>query len=177
MNAFWLAPHNFILSFATPHMCSCSCFLPEVTLAHVCNDKKWSSEILMVTILFDQHLCEVVYIPLLNLSYFELGCRFSESWIRESKDTYKKKEVDMFVWGSWKKWYLTLLVLTNLLLQLQWKALKCQTLGAAVHIIVLVCWLELITVSWLSHACHAPAYAKFTHEFLTLFHRPCATCL
>ena len=30
-----------------------------------------------------------------------------------------------------------------------------------------------------SHACHAhcfvPAHAKFAHEFLTLFHRPCAT--
>ena len=30
----------------------------------------------------------------------------------------------------------------------KWKALKCQTLGAAVHVIVLVCWLESITVSW-----------------------------
>ena len=42
-------------------------------------------------------------------------------------------------------------------------------------VIVLVCWLESITVSWLSHVCHAyyfgPAYAKFAHEFLTLFHR------
>ena len=36
-----------------------------------------------------------------------------------------------------------------------WKALKCQTLGAAVHVIVLVCWLESITVSCLSHDCHA----------------------
>ena len=35
----------------------------------------------------------------------------------------------------------------------QWKALKCQTLGAAVHVIVHVCW--VITVSWLSHTCHA----------------------
>ena len=37
------------------------------------------------------------------------------------------------------------------------------------------------SVSWLSHACHAhcfvPAHAKFAHEFLTLFHRPCATYL
>ena len=37
----------------------------------------------------------------------------------------------------------------------QWKALKCQTLSAAVHVIVLMCWLESITVSWLSNACHA----------------------
>ena len=47
------------------------------------------------------------------------------------------------------------------------------------HVIVLICSLESITVSWLSHACHAhcfaPAYAKFAHEFLTLFHWPCAT--
>ena len=32
-----------------------------------------------------------------------------------------------------------------------------------------------------SHACHAhcfvPAHAKFAHEFLTLFHRPCAAFL
>ena len=38
-----------------------------------------------------------------------------------------------------------------------------------------------ITVSWLSHACLAhcfvPAHAKFAHEFLALFHRPCATYL
>ena len=39
--------------------------------------------------------------------------------------------------------------------RLQWKALKCHTLGAAVHVIVLVCWLESINASWLSHACHA----------------------
>ena len=67
------------------------------------------------------------------------------------------------------------------LLPWQWKALKCQTLGKAVHVIVLVCWLESITVSWLSHACHAhyfvPAYAKFAHKFLTLFRRPRATYL
>ena len=43
----------------------------------------------------------------------------------------------------------------QLIIPLQWKALKCQTLGAAVHVIVLVCWLESIIVSWLSHACHA----------------------
>ena len=30
----------------------------------------------------------------------------------------------------------------------KWKALKCQNLGAAVHMIVLVCWLELITIPW-----------------------------
>ena len=36
----------------------------------------------------------------------------------------------------------------NNLLLTKWKALKCQTLGAAVHVIVLVCWLESITVSW-----------------------------
>ena len=34
----------------------------------------------------------------------------------------------------------------------KWMALKCQTLGA---VIVLVCWLEWIIVSRLSHACHA----------------------
>jgi len=36
----------------------------------------------------------------------------------------------------------------------KWKALKCQTLGAAVHVIVLVCWLETERGLWLSHACH-----------------------
>lgn len=54
-------------------------FLPEITLAHRCNDKKWSSEILMVTILLDQHLGEVVHIPQLDLSYFEVGWRIPES--------------------------------------------------------------------------------------------------
>ena len=68
-------------------MCSCSCFSTEVTFARGCNGK-WNSEILMVIILFDQHLCEVVYIPLLNLSvvyipllnlsYFEVGWRIFE---------------------------------------------------------------------------------------------------
>ena len=48
-------------------------FLAEITLAHRCNDKKWSSEILVVAILFDQHLGEVVYVPQLTLSYFEVG--------------------------------------------------------------------------------------------------------
>ena len=58
-------------------------------------------------------------------------------------------------------------------------------------------WLYLCAVSWfmlaislvpifqtglgMRLACHAhcfvPAYAKFVHEFLTLFHRPCATYL
>ena len=63
-----------------------------------------------------------------------------------------------------------------------WKALKCQTHGTAVHVIVLVCWLEtehcLVTLSCLPCAfCFVPAHAKFAHEFLTLFHRPCATYL
>ena len=44
----------------------------------------------------------------------------------------------------------------------EWKALKCQTLGAAVHVIVLVCWLEidhcLVTLSCLPCAlfCSCP---------------------
>ena len=38
--------------------------------------------------------------------------------------------------------------------ELIWKALKCQILGAAVYVVVLVCWLESIIVSWLSDACH-----------------------
>ena len=33
----------------------------------------------------------------------------------------------------------------------KWKALKCQTLGASVHVIVLVCWLDCLV----THACHA----------------------
>ena len=68
--------------------------------------------------------------------------------------------------------------------RIRWKELKCQTLRAAVHVIVLVCWLESLTTSWLSHACHVHSvlflptgYAKFAHEFLKLFHRPCATYL
>ena len=39
------------------------------------------------------------------------------------------------------------------------------------------CVLTRIDHSWLSHHYHAPAYAKFAHKFLTLFHRPCATYL
>ena len=48
--------------------------------------------------------------------------------------------------------------------------MKCQTSGAAVHVIVLVCWLEidhyLMTLINLPCAfCFVSAYAKFAHEF------------
>jgi len=48
----------------------------------------------------------------------------------------------------------------------QWKALKCQTLGTAVHVIVLVCWLEtehcLVTLSCLPCAlfCSCPCKVR-----------------
>ena len=36
----------------------------------------------------------------------------------------------------------------------------------------------LVTLSCLPCTfCFVPAYAKFAHEFLTLFHRPCVTCI
>jgi len=47
------------------------------------------------------------------------------------------------------------------------------------HVIVLV----EIDHCLVTHACHThahcfvPAHAKFAHDFLTLFHRPCATYL
>ena len=64
----------------------------------------------------------------------------------------------------------------HMILLRKWKALKCQTLGAAVHVIGLVCWLEidhcLVTVSYLpSVFCFVSACVKFAHEFLTLFER------
>ena len=55
----------------------------------------------------------------------------------------------------------------------KWKALKCQTLGTAVHVIVLVCWLE-IDHCLVTHTCHAHCFCacvKFAQEFLTLFER------
>ena len=48
----------------------------------------------------------------------------------------------------------------------KWKALKCQTLGAAVDVIVLVCWVEidhcLVTISCLSCAlfCSCPCNVR-----------------
>ena len=72
-------------------------FLPEITLAHRCNNKKWSSEVFMVTIFFHQHLSEVVHIPQLDLPYLEVGRRISESWHREGEHTYKPREVDMLI--------------------------------------------------------------------------------
>ena len=50
---------------------------------------------------------------------------------------------------------------------LKWKALKCQTFDVAVHVIVLVCWLEidhcLVTLSpdLPCTFCFVPAHAKF----------------
>ena len=59
--------------------------------------------------------------------------------------------------------------------QYKWKALKCQTLGASVHVIMLT---RRSRDSCLPCAfCFVPACAKFVHEFLTHFHRPCATYL
>ena len=52
----------------------------------------------------------------------------------------------------------------------QWKALKCQTLGAAVHVIVLVCWQESVTASWLP-ACHAHAFC-----FVPAYRGVCKVC-
>ena len=97
MNAFWPTPTMSLIYLLYLICVAVHVFLPEITLAHRCNDKKWSSEILMVTILFDQHLGEVVYVPQLNLSYFEVGWRISESWHREGKHTYKPREVDMLI--------------------------------------------------------------------------------
>ena len=53
----------------------------------------------------------------------------------------------------------------------------------AVHVIVLVCEvMRLDHTFWpfrdfYATFCFVPAYAKSAHEFLTLFHRPCATYL
>ena len=54
----------------------------------------------MATILFDQHLGEVVYIPQLDLLHFEVGWRISESWHGEGKHTYKPREVDMLLFNT-----------------------------------------------------------------------------
>jgi len=60
----------------------------------------------------------------------------------------------------------------------KWKALKCQTLGAAVHVIVLVCWLEidhcLMTLSYLpSGFCFVSAFERLVQlifSFPSWFH-------
>ena len=68
-------------------------------------------------------------------------------------------------------WTTVLVFLASTISVKQWKALKCQTLGAAVHVIVLVWWLEidhcLVTLSYLLCAfCFVSACTKFAHEFL-----------
>ena len=74
---------------------------------------------------------------------------------------------------GWSLFHISLIIYSW---PVQWKALKCQTLGAAVHVIVFVCWLEidhcLVTLSYLPCAfCFVSACAKFAHEFQTLFER------
>ena len=73
MNLLCVQLLRFYLLYFAVHF-----FSTEVTFARGCNGK-WNSEILMVIILFDQHLCEVVYIPLFNLSYIEVGWKIFEN--------------------------------------------------------------------------------------------------
>ena len=102
-------------------------------------------------------------------------------WSNDIKDI-TLREVSVTSFPSWHAWAQELERKStstyhwlSLLDQEEWKAQKCQTLGAAVHVIVLVCWLE--TEHWLSRDsqclqcafCFVPAHAKFAHEFLTLF--------
>ena len=60
----------------------------------------------------------------------------------------------------------------------KWKALKCQTLGAAVHVIGLVCWLESITASWLAmRILFCSCLWKVRSQISDALCRPCATYL
>ena len=88
---------------------------------------------------------------------------------------YKEKAMTVRPWPCSQTIFIFAYVLA-VYLHSKWKALKCQTLGAAVHVIGLVCWLEidhcLVTLSYLpSVFCFVSACVKFAHEFLTLFER------
>ena len=76
-----------------------------------------------------------------------------------------------FIWGWAARIHPTWNIQIKSVLPI-WKALKCQTLGAAAHVIVLVCWLENLSLShdYLMLAMHTVLFLAM-QSLLTSFWR------